>query len=203
MPRMILPADKMRRIIRQRQLNKADRKDEVWNGVYVMSPDPNNVHQILVFKLASAIHAAFDDDRTLVLPGANITDRADDWTKNYRCPDVLVFLPGNPAEDRETHYLGGPDFAAEIISRGDRSRKKFGFYATVGVRELLLADRQPWRLELYRLRDGAYEPLGTSTLDRPDPLPSEVLPLTFRLLPGDPRPRIEATRPSDGRVWLA
>jgi len=118
MPRMILPADKMKRIIRQRQLNKADRKDEVWNGVYVMSPDLDNVHQILVGRLAFAISAAYGDDRTLVLAGANITDRADDWTKNYRCPDVLVFLPGNPAEDRETHYLGGPDFAAEIISRG-------------------------------------------------------------------------------------
>ncbi len=83
--------------------------------------------------------------------------RPSDWTKNYRCPDVLVFLPGNPAEDRGTHWLGGPDFAVEIMSRGDRSRKKLDFYAKVGVRELLLIDRRPWKLELYRRHDDRLE----------------------------------------------
>ena len=77
-------------------------------------------------------------------PGCNVSDQPERWKRNYRCPDVAVFLPGNPAEDRGTHWYGGPDFAAEVHSRFDRSRKKFGFYAKVGVRELLLVDRHPW-----------------------------------------------------------
>jgi len=202
MPRMIVPPADMKRILRERRRNGGDRYDEVWDGVYVMSPIADNDHQGIALDFAIAIRGATDGDRSIrVYPGANVSDRADDWTRNYRCPDVLVFLPGNPAEDRRTHFLGGPDFAVEILSPRDRSRKKFAFYAKVGVRELLLVDRAPWKLELYRLRDEAYELAGTSTLDRPEALASSVLPLSFRLLPGEPRPEVEATRPADGLVW--
>ena len=201
MPKAILSEYEFKRMIRRRSLSGAGRKDEVWNGVYVMSPDPDISHQTVVGRFVFALFNALDDPRATVLPGANVSDRADDWTRNYRCPDVLVFLPGNPAEDRRTHFLGGPDFAVEVISPRDRSRKKFAFYAKVGVRELLLVGRDPWALELYRLRDGAYEPAGVSTPERPDALASAVLPLSFRLLPGGTRPEIEATRPADGRLW--
>jgi len=202
MPRMIVPPADMKRILRERRRNGADRYDEVWDGVYVMSPIADNDHQGIASDLAAVIREGIGWNRSIrVLAGANVSDRREDWTKNYRIPDVLVFLPGNPAEDRRTHFLGGPDFAVEVISRRDRSRKKFAFYAKVGVRELLLVDRDPWSLELYRLRDEAYELAGTSTLDRPEALASSVLPLSFRLLPGEPRPEIEATRPADGRAW--
>ena len=62
--------------------------------------------------------------RIRIFPGCNVSDRPKRWKKNYRCPDVAVFLPGNPAEDRETHWFGGPDFAVEILSPYDRSREK-------------------------------------------------------------------------------
>jgi Uma2 family endonuclease len=203
MPRLIMPTDEFRRILRRRRETGTGRKDEVWNGVYVMSPDPNNEHHKLVGSLVIALfHAVGEGEDVVILPGGNVTDRADNWTKNYRCPDVLVFLPDNPAEDRGTHYLGGPDFAVEILSPQDRARKKFDFYAKVGVRELLLIDRAPWRLELYRLRDGAYEPARVSDEARPAAVESAVLSVSFRLRPEAPRPRIEVTRPADGRVWL-
>jgi Uma2 family endonuclease len=113
-----------------------------------------------------------------------------------------VYLPGNPAEDRDTHWFGGPDFAVEVVSAYDHSREKLPFYATVGVRELLLVYRKPWRLELYRLGDGALGLAGTSDLSSPALLTSTVLPLSFRLTAGSPRPRIEATRPQDQRTWI-
>ena len=91
------------------------------------------------------------------------------WQKNYRCPDVAVFLPGNPAEDRQTHWYGGPDFAVEIMSRHDRSREKFDFYFKVGVRELLLVDRRPWRLELYRRDKSQWNTVGHSAVDDASP----------------------------------
>ena len=115
---------------------------------------------------------------------------------------MAVFLPGNPAVDKETRWLGGPDFAVEIISPGDRSRKKFAFYAKVGVRELLFIGRKPWSLELYRLNDAELKLVGKVLPHQSQSLKSEVLPVSFRLLPGDPRPTLEVTQTEDARQWL-
>ena len=202
MPRMLLPTDAFRRILRRRQAWGGDRKDEVWNGVYVMAPDADNTHQELTFLLAAAIRSALGPVRNVrIQTGGNVSDRADRWRKNYRCPDVLVLLPGCAAVDKGTHYLGGPDFAVEIVSPGDRSRKKLDFYAKVGVRELLIVDRDPWKLELYRLDQGKLNLVGVQGLDDPEPLRSEVLLLSLLLTPGKTRPEIVITR--DGGVWRA
>jgi Uma2 family endonuclease len=200
---VIFDRDEQRRLIRQRRLSGADRFDEVWNGVYVMSPLADNEHQALATRFCSAIDQALGwSDAIKTFQGVNVTDQQEKWKKNYRCPDIAVFLAGNPAEDRGSHWYGGPDFAVEVVSPYDRSRKKYPFYAGVGVRELLLVDRKPWRLELYRLRAGELELVGVSDADRSDVLASAVLPLSFRLLPGDPRPRIEVRKVDDDRRWL-
>jgi Uma2 family endonuclease len=196
--------DEIRTLIRRRRRSGLDRFDEVWDGVYVMSPQPNPEHMLLSGMLTYVFLSALDPSRVLgVAPGGNVSDRREDWAKNYRCPDVLVFLAGNQAEQLESHWFGGPDFAVEIISRGDRARKKLGFYAKVGVRELLLIDRKPWRLELYRLNEGSFAPVGISDLQQAAPITSSLLNLTFRLIADKPRPKIEITCPADGRSWLA
>jgi Uma2 family endonuclease len=194
----------LKRLIRRRRRLGHDRFDEVWDGVYFMSPQPNTEHFVLAGLLTHVLLSAINRDRVIAItPGGNLSDRSEDWTKNFRCPDVLVFLKGNRAEDRGSHWFGGPDFAIEIISPRDRSREKFDFYASVGVGELLLVDRRPWRLELYRLADGVYELIGKSDLARPEILESQTLGLNFRLIPGETRPQIEVTCPADGRTWLA
>ncbi len=136
-------------------------------------------------------------------PGVNVSDDPFDWTTNYRCPDVAVFLPGNPAEERETHFLGGPDFLVEIVSKHARSREKFGFYAKTGVRELLFVDRKPWKLELYRRDGDGWAPPETSEPSEPAPLASEVLGRSFRLVPGPADSSIEIVRAADGATWTA
>ena len=73
-----------------------------------------------------------------------MSSRSQRWKRNFRCPDVAVFLPDNPAEDRKTHWFGGPDFAVEIQSPFDRSREKFGFYAKVGVACWMFVTCRPW-----------------------------------------------------------
>lgn len=201
---VILDPDDQQRIIRRRQVTGADRYDEVWNGVYVMSPIADNEHQHLVTMLTSGLlHALGDDGVTRVYAGVNVSDQEVSWERNYRCPDVAVFLPGNPAQDRITHYLGGPDFAVEIVSRYDRSRKKYRFYSSVGVRELLLVDRSPWSLELVRNHNGRWELVGKSTLDDPTAIKSTVLPVMFRLVDANPRPRISIAREDGSNHWLA
>src|SRR5438105_1031774 len=135
---VICDPDDLRRLIRRRRKTGADRFDEVWDGVYVMSPLADYEHMELAGRLVHSFYEAIDPARLLTMaPGANVSDRRVKWTRNYRCPDVLVFLKGNKAELCKTHWYGGPDLAIEILSPRDRSRQKFAFYARVGVRELL------------------------------------------------------------------
>jgi Uma2 family endonuclease len=191
-------------ILRDRRECGGDRWDEVWDGVYVMSPLADNEHQQLGFDLAAAIKIGLGQNEQIrIFPGCNVTDRPRRWKRNYRCPDVAVFLPGNPAEDRETHWYGGPDFAVEILSPYDRSRQKFDFYAEVGVRELMLVVRRPWSLELYRHGNEDWSLVGTSDAVTGQTLPSTVLALDFRLVPGTKRPRIEVRKGDGGQSWLA
>jgi Uma2 family endonuclease len=177
-------------------------KDEVWDGVYIVSPGPSNEHQVIIGGLTAIFQVAIGwTGAGLVQPGANVSDREDQWEHNYRCPDVVVYLNGTTARNLGTHWVGGPDFAVEVVSLNDRSRQKFDFYAKINTRELLVVDRDPWILELYRLQDGVLGLVGKSSLDRPDLLTSQVLPLTFRLVVGDPRPRIEVVHSDGVQHW--
>jgi Uma2 family endonuclease len=200
---LVLDRTIQKAIIRDRRAQGLDRFDEVWNGVYIMSPIATNEHQFVAGKIYSAL-----DQAVTTIVGAtaytalNVSDRPTDWRKNFRCPDASVFLPGCPAKDMGSHWLGGPDFAVEVISPRDRSRKKLDFYAKVGVRELLLVDRKPWSLELYRLINGVLRLVGKLPPDPAQSLVSQVLPVSFRLLPNDPRPTIEVTQTQDTRQWL-
>jgi Uma2 family endonuclease len=192
-----------KRMIRERRKFGGDRYDEIWDGVYVMSPLADNQHQFLATGLVVVLATALGS-QVQVFAGCNVSDRPKRWQKNYRCPDVAVFLPGNPAEDRETHWYGGPDFAIEIMSRNDRSREKFDFYFKVGVRELLLISRRPWRLELYRRDQSQWNNVGYSALGdgAANILHSEVLQLGFRLVKGPARPQIEVSRNTPRERWL-
>lgn len=181
----------------------ADRYDEVWEGVDLIMPMPGLEHQRVVGGVDRAfIETVQDPGDGLVFPGCNISDRVENWMHNYRIPDNAVFLNDNPAENHRTFWFGGPDFAVEILSPDDRSRDKFEFYARIGTRELLLIDREPWALELYRLINGELIEVGRSTVDDPALLSSEVLPLQFRLITGDDRPQIEIKHTADDRVWI-
>ena len=189
-------------LIKDRQARGIDHHDEVWEGVYVMTPAPNNEHQELVFELGFVLREVVTlANLGKVLPGTNITDQRQDWTKNFRCPDVVVFLKDSHAEDRDTHWLGGPDLAIEIVSPDDQTREKLSFYEQVGTRELLIVDRDPWQLELYRLVDEKLTLVGNSSLPDSAWLASESVPLQLRLLPGEKRPQIELSHTSDQKTW--
>lgn len=191
-----LEPGELKRLMRRRRRSGADRWDEVWEGVYVMPPLADNEHQRLGLGLAISLREVLGPAEGIqIFAGCNISDQPRRWRRNFRCPDVAVFLPGNPAQDRGSHWFGGPDLAAEILSRRDRSREKLGFYAKVGVRELLLLDRDPWQLELYRRDGDRWVLVGTSTPDGdPAHLRSEVLPVAFRLVLGPGQRRVEVLR---------
>ncbi len=183
-------------VLKKRRASGMDRFDEVWDGVYVMSPMANNQHQSLATQLSAAL-CTFIDWRDLgqTLVGAHVSDRSEDWTSNYRIPDVLVFLNETSAIDRGTHWFGGPDFAIEILSPCDRALDKLSFYSKVGTRELLIIDRNPWTLTLYRLTNNELVPIGKSSLWQPDEIVSAVLPLKLQL---DPNARCIRLHHHDG-----
>ena len=64
------------------------------------------------------------------------------------------------------------------------------FYASVFVRVLLVFARVRWSSVLYRLGGGELVSVGKINVSAGDPLASEVLPLSFRLVAGSPRPII-------------
>lgn len=188
------------RIRAQRAKCGAVRNDEVWEGTYMMTPMPNVQHQKLAARLVSIPDTVVGQSGD-VCAGANVSDREDGWDHNYRAPDVVVAMTGGRAKDCDTHYCGGPDFLIEIVSAHDHSREKLPFYGQIGVREVMIIDRDPWCLELYRLEGGELRLIGKSRLDELAELTSAVVPLSFRLLPGQPRPQIEVAHRDGVQRW--
>jgi Uma2 family endonuclease len=186
----------------EREGSEAGERDEVWNGVYVVSPIANNEHQFLAFELSYAFRAVIGlVGGGRVFNGVNVSDRVEGWKENFRIPDAAVVLNGGRASDCGTHLHGGPDLVVEVVSPNDLARDKRPFYARIGVRELLIVDRDPWALDLYRLEGGELELAGRSTPDEPEPLASIVLPLELRLVPGQDRPQIEVRRTDGSQTW--
>ena len=202
MPMLIRDPGTSKKLIARRKALGVDGHDEVWDGVYVMPPMANDEHQQVIARVTAILQDVIGwSGLGEVRPGVNITDLDKHWKKNYRVPDVAVFLRGCKAINRNTHWLGGPDWLAEIVSPGDESRQKLPFYAKVGVREILLIDRDPWGIELYQLRNEEMVLVGQSTLDQPDELKSGVLPLTFRLVQGLARPVVQVTLTDGSKLW--
>ena len=200
---MVFDPHEAQRLMAERAANGHDRYDEVWEGVYVMNPLADNEHQDLVTELGTVFCIAITwQGLGKVFAGVNVSDRIDGWTFNYRGPDVVVVLNNSRARDMQTHYVGGPDFLVEVLSPGDRSRKKLPFYEQLGVRELLLVGRDPWKLELFRLQEGHLKRVGNSTPKRSTRLESTVLPLTFRLVAGAARPQIAVAHHDEVQNWL-
>lgn len=200
---LILDPGTIREFVDAREIAGIDRFDEVWEGRLVVPPMPNNEHYILAMKLTEAFSAVIDWDRgDYALPGGNLSDR-EDWKSNYRAPDAIVILAAGACENRESHWYGGPDLVLEILSPGEKKFAKFDFYAKIGTREVLIVDRKPWSIELFRLVEGKLVSAGLSNLANPQWLASQSLPLTFRLLPGKSRPQIEIVQLETGKRWLA
>lgn len=192
------------RLVAERKASGADRYDEVWEGVYMMTPIPNTEHQRIVARLTSILLEIIDwPELGEVCAGVNLS-RADieDWTQDYRVPDVAVLLHGSRGEDCDTHWRGGVDFLVEVTSPGDRAREKIPFYSRIGVVELLLLDRQSWTLELYRREKDELQKVGQSDVDGDEALASAAVPLTFQLVSGQRRPQIKVTHVESGRDWM-
>ena len=204
MPVLVTDPDLARELREKRDRDHPESRDEVWEGVLVMAPLANNAHQTLVMDLAYAFNSVVNRNRgDIVHPGANVSDRDAGWLTNYRIPDVVVYLATSPAKNLDTHWLGGPDFLVEIASPGEEPRQKLDFYAKINTREVLIVDRNPWAVELYQLHNGRLVSAGRSDAASQTVLASAVLPLSFQLRPGTPRPTILVSHATSAQTWTA
>ena len=202
MPILVLDGGAARELLARRREMGGDRYDEVWEGTYVMNPMASVEHQRLVMRLTVALDEVVRGNGLgEVFPGTNVTDNKANWEHNYRCPDVVVVLAGGRAKSNGPAFVGGPDFLIEVRSPGDRSLEKLGFYAAIGVRELLVVDRDTKELELYALRGSALQSQGRSTPTAPETLISSVLPLSFRHSAGTGAPGISVHRTDSPGEW--
>jgi Uma2 family endonuclease len=203
MAAMILDPLLAEQLREERRARGIDKFDEVWEGVYVILPSLNDEHQ----KLMGDFCVIFQDSLAWqglahVYPGVNIADQIGEWTKNYRCPDVAVFLRDTKAENCDTHWREPADFLIEITSPDDRTHDKIAFYDQIGVEELLIVNRENWALELYQRQDGHLQKAAQSQADNETKLISRKVPLTFKLLPGEKRPVIEVAHTASDKKWL-
>lgn len=191
-------------ILADRRAKGLDRFDEVWDGVYIMSPLPEYFHQEIVSDLNTSLNVALRRQKLgRVVPGCNVSDRKENWKENYRCPDVVVYLNTTTAKFHGTHWEGGPDFAVEIASEKDHTWEKLKFYAKVNTRELLIVDRNPWQLTLLRLTEGEMKEVGIATAQGQEELRSEVIPFSFRMATRFTWPAIEIRNLATGEISYA
>jgi Uma2 family endonuclease len=181
-----------------------DKWNEVWDGVLVMPSLPNDEHQEVRANLLLPLLTVIGvPGLGKVRAGVNVTDRHPDWKSNYRGPDVVVYLTGNPAVNHGTHWVGGPDFLVEIASPGENPRQKNEFYARVGTREVMIIDRDPWGVELFELDGAMLRSVGRADERDAAVVTSATLPFTFGLRAATPRPAIVVTHTGTGQTWTA
>jgi Uma2 family endonuclease len=191
-----------RKMIARRKALGHDRYDEVWDGVYIMSPLPNDEHQQLVTRVTYIMEDAVGlPGLGDVRPGINLSDRVKGWKKNYRIPDVVVFLKGGIAVNHGTHWVGGPDWLTEIVSPEEDPGPKLEFYEKIRAREVLIIHRDPWSIELYQLQNDKLVLSGKSDLDEPNELKSAVLPLSFQMVQGITRPLVLVRHTDGTKQW--
>ncbi len=180
-PLMVLDPAAAEHLLAERRRLGQDRKDEVWNGTYMMSPDPTFNHNLIAFELCAIFTQVVKPLGGKAYPGGNVSDRAKGWEQNYRCPDVVVLFPQNPARNLNTVLVGGPDFAVEIISPHDHAHEKLPFYGKIKTRECLYIDSEEKCVELYRLNGDQMDLVAKLNSENGLSCESQVLQLRFQV----------------------
>jgi Uma2 family endonuclease len=173
-----------------RRAKGLDRWDEMWEGVLHMTPAPSVEHQRILDELIFFLTGHMKTTRHgTVRSGINVFQAS----KNFRIPD-LTFV----AQGRDRIFSadgvrdGGPDAVIEIRSPEDETYDKLPFFAALGIREVIVVDRDTKRPEIYRLAGEQYVALQA---DADGWLGSETMIVKFRAIEGQPpRLRVEDAR---------
>jgi Uma2 family endonuclease len=134
-------------VLRLRKRTGADRFDEMWDGVLHMPPAPSVDHQ----DTASAICSFFREvwaARTggLALVQANVST-PERWDRDYRISDVAVVMREDRPAPGAVFVL--PTVVFEVRSPDDETFDKLPFYAEIGIRALVIVERDTKAVQVF------------------------------------------------------
>ena len=133
---------------------------ELSEGELVMPPHPTHTHQQIVGKLYRAMYDFVAERDLGAVQFGPLPVRL--WPGKIREPDILFVAREHSDRIGEQAY-GPPDLVVEVLSPGTRRidrLEKTVEYARAGVREYWILDPQGRTVEVFILREGAYELLG-------------------------------------------
>jgi Uma2 family endonuclease len=142
-------------LLERRRRAGADRRDEVWEGVYHMVPSPSGAHANIEWQLARLL-GPFAERAGLTSTGA-INLGGDEH--DFRIPDGALHRGGATGVWHPTAAL-----VIEIVSPGDESWEKLPYYAAHAVDEVLIVDPQERSVTWLGLEQGRYRPIERSGL---------------------------------------
>jgi Uma2 family endonuclease len=137
----------------RRQLG-LDRHDEMWKGVYHVTPAAGEAHWQLDDHLAELLRPLARNAGLLSGGEFNLGEPND-----YRVPDRGLHRPVVRGDWRPTAAL-----VVEILSPGDASWEKLPFYAAHDVDEVLIVDPATHSIDWFALHNGEYQPIERSGL---------------------------------------
>jgi Uma2 family endonuclease len=124
-------------VIAERERLGLDHRDEVWEGRYHMVPPSSEEHQRLGTDLLLILAPLAQAQGILYRYETGVFD-PDAHPANYCVPDHVAFRP----EHRSPRGVEGRgELVVEFRSPGDETYQKLPFYERVGVKEVLVIDR--------------------------------------------------------------
>ncbi len=140
-------------LARRRALGQ-DRFDEVWEGEYHVSPGPSGRHAQVDDLLGRVLGPLADRAGLKGATACNIGVPTD-----FRVPDRAYFRDGGLDIWNPTAAI-----VVEVLSPGDESRAKLGFYVDHGVEEVLIVDPDQRSVEWLAGGQHGFEPADGSAL---------------------------------------
>lgn len=156
-------------LLAERRRRGLDRRDEVWEGVLHIVPPPHSEHQELNDELGVFFRLHWQRlglGRTLPATGVKrpntpeLPELGAGVPRDYRTPDRSFLLPESYDKLQGGWIVGAPDAVLEIRSPGDETLDKLPWYFALGVREVLLIDRDTRAVEALVRGAGGFEPVG-------------------------------------------
>ena len=136
----------LEQLLERRRRSGADRFDEVWEGRYVVAPDPHSSHGAVQLELGVLLRAEAPALGLLAVQTFNL-GRPDD----YRIPDAgLIAGPHRIWHDSAV-------LVVEVLSPDDMTFEKLDFYTARGVQELLVVDWRDRSVRCFALQEGQAE----------------------------------------------
>jgi len=148
------PPAEFQQLLDQRRQWGADVHDEVWEGVLHMAPAPHGRHANVQLQVLRQLAAAADQTQLIALAEFDLGQPDD-----CRVPDGGLQRPGP-----DLLYYPTAALVLEVISPGDQTPEKIGFYAAHQVDELLIVDPEAHTITWLARHDDQYRPLAHSHL---------------------------------------